>query len=89
MEDLTTWGKLILVCSSIVGGVVGVGKMKFLTKKDFDQRKDACQREMIDRIKNLHREQKEMWKKQGNDMGDLREFMGEVKTYMKMKNGGI
>jgi len=89
VEDLTTWGKLVLMCGAIVGGVVGAGKMKFLTKKDFEQRKDTCQREMIDRIKSLHVDQTKMSKEHGKDMGDLREFMGEVTMYMKMKNGGI
>ena len=88
MEWFYDLAKLVAAGGIIGGGVVAVGKTKFLTKGEFKERKDTCQREMIDRIGALHDDQKDTASKQVKDMGDLREFMGEVKTYMKMKNGG-
>lgn len=87
MNILVELAKTVVAMGVVAGGVITIGKTKFLTKKDFDRGKDTCRREMITKVDAVRVEQKIMSERSREDMEEIKFFMGEVSKYMELMNG--
>ena len=81
MDSILEVAKWIMAGGVIAGGILSIGKIKFVTKKDFERKRDGCRLDMFTKLDEMHAQQV-------NDMREIKEFMGKVNYHISRVNGG-
>ena len=81
MDVILGLAKWVVATGAIAGGILGVGKVKFVTKKEFERKRDVCQLHVFSKLDEMHAQQV-------NDMREIKEFMGKVNYHISRVNGG-
>ena len=81
MELILGLAKWVVATGVIAGGILSVGKVKFLTKKEFERKRDNCRLDVFTKLDEMHHQQV-------NDMREIKEFMGKVNYHISRVNGG-
>lgn len=79
----------IITSITVIGGALG--KMAFVTKRDFKESQQVCQQNLCSKIDNVAKQVSNLAdenKENHKAMLAIQKHMGKVEQYMKDRNGG-
>ncbi len=87
METLIAAAKWVGASTVIAGGILAVGKSKFVTKKDCKDGQHECQGSVLKTLGKMEAKADKRHDEYQSSMRDISQFMGRVNATLE-KNGG-